>query len=392
LVPSSSVTTTESGLTPEVVGLSAELAGIFRKPGASWDVLDVAEDVDIFPLASALACDNRVARASALRTVQSAGVRVAKHPSVQPRVVDCLMDSSAEVRSEAAKIRDRWFTERNLVYRWIYEPRQLSRLLAIARWKCGPWQEWDAWQEFAYRAYSSDDGPRHYYYSLPTVIASYDPTRSGSAPFPNYLYSCFARYCAREVATPPRVAPEQLDRIVCPEVDPSVQADISVLFAFARLTARECDVVIQSFVEGLDDLDIAARLDMSAVNVRVHRFRALQKLARARRFIDRLDDLPADCRAVASRHYGASSDRRAPPTDATERALLWRAQDLLLTHVGCDSGGPLKPASEMAALDIDILVLVLAAGRGPREVADWLDVSPLRVRKTLDAYAPKRGG
>jgi hypothetical protein len=46
----------------------------------------------------------------------------------------------------------------------------------------------------------------------------------------------------------------------------------------------------------------------------------------------------------------------------------------------------------MAALDIDILVLVLAAGRGPREVADWLDVSPLRVRKTLDAYAPKRGG
>jgi DNA-binding CsgD family transcriptional regulator len=188
------------------------------------------------------------------------------------------------------------------------------------------------------------------------------------------------------------IAPEQTDGIVCPEVDPTIQADIQVVFSFARLTGRECDVVLCSFVEGLDDQDIASRLGMSAVNVRVHRFRALQKLARARRFLERLDGLPADCRAVASRRYGVTSGTLAPPTDPTECALLRRAQDLLLTHLPSDAGRPAGLASEIGPVDRDILVLIHAAGRGPREVADWLNVSPIQVRRTVDAYGKQRGG
>ncbi len=327
----------------------------------------------------------------ALQWILDLGREVACHYAVLPLVVECLLDASAEARAAASRIRDRWFSERNRVHRWMYEPGQLRRLLGIARWKAGPGQEWDAWQEFAYRTRQDEKGPRLYFYSLPNVIASYDPLASGGAAFPGYLYSCFARYCAREFhpAPPPALATDLMSSVI---FDDAIGAanDVEALFQLARLEDREAKVLLDSYVEELDDSEIALSFGVEGTGIiRVWRHRALNKLKRARRFAERLDRLPAECRPLAWARYRGPIPAPTSALSATDRALLVRAQEALL------EAATEKIAVAIADLDDaerDAWVLTRAAECTPGEIADRLAIPLTKVKAVLKSGARTLGG
>jgi hypothetical protein len=297
--------------------LQPDVEAIFVKPGREWDVVAPDPSVPAAELARDLGGADAARRLAALRAMSARGRAAVCHPELLPSLIRRLLDPDAAVRAEAGALRDRFLHERNRVLQWLDEPAQKVRCLAVASWRVGSANAEDALQEFVYNTRETEEGPAFYYYSLPNVIASYDPGVPHAKPFFSYFLRGFTEFCGKAHR---RLRGDRL--AVADERTPDASAlfssndEMGFLLRHSMLRPRELACLVRWYVHDLRDdeeMEGEDKLGVLPGDRRVYRKRGLQKLAAARRFFERVDALPVDCRAVVRAAFtgGAPGDLEA---------------------------------------------------------------------------------